>query len=72
MHKQTLIFRLGCVDVLFYLPEFGGLLSKARVSVGHFLSLLTHSEDSLSSPKVTFGGCVFCMRMRRLRKPTDI
>lgn len=22
MHKQTLIFRLGCVYVLFYLPQF--------------------------------------------------
>lgn len=39
---------------------------------GALLSLLTHSEVSLSSPKVTFGGWVFCMRMQELRKPTDI
>lgn len=71
MHKQTLIFRLWCVYVHLSAWVWEPFEQGWRVC-GALLSLLTHSEDSLSSPKVTFGGCVFRMRMRRLRKPTDI
>lgn len=48
-----------------------GVFERGSRVRGALLSPLTQSEDSLSLPKVTFGGCVFCMRPRRLRKPTD-
>lgn len=68
MQKQTLIFRLWCTYVHLSARVWEPFEKGSHVR-GALLSLLTHSEDSLSSPKVTFGGCVFRMRVCRLRKP---